>query len=154
MEELHGVYPPEGPLVSIILRTVDRVVDPEAPGDSPWRVKRLPLRSSIEEWDKSLERVAHQLNELEAQKHDLIAELLKVRETERSLREDLTNFSTFEQICNSGMLRNFKIDAESPFAQVILSLLQQTMELQLSHLQKEHTNGASDPQLRTPVPEE
>jgi hypothetical protein len=91
-----------------------------------------------------LPEVAHYLNELEETTASQATELSNVKEQLRSLREDLSQFSTFEQICNSGMLRNFKIDADSEFAQTILKLLQSTMELQINHLK-----GSTDRGLRS-----
>jgi chromosome segregation ATPase len=114
---------------------------------APYWVESCPSRTTLEEHVEHLEELAETLNDLEASKAQLEADLTDVLETCKSLREDLSNFSTFEQICNSGMLRNFKIDSESPFAQVILRLLQQTMELQLSHLRREH-----EPEPRIDVP--
>lgn len=87
------------------------------------------------EQESRLRQTSDLLNVLEVTVTALAAELSQVQELMRSLREDLHNFSTFEQICNSGMLRNFKIDSESEFAQTILSLLQRTMELQIHHLE-------------------
>lgn len=91
--------------------------------------------------ERELPEVAHYLNELEELTASQAAELSNVKEQLRSLREDLSQFSTFEQICNSGMLRNFKIDSESEFAQTILKLLQSTMELQIHHLKAETGRG-------------
>jgi Asp-tRNA(Asn)/Glu-tRNA(Gln) amidotransferase C subunit len=90
---------------------------------------------------KELPEVADYLNELEDTLASQATELSNVKEQLRSLREDLSQFSTFEQICNSGMLRNFKIDSESEFAKVILKLLQQTMELQINHLTERSDRG-------------
>ena len=78
------------------------------------------------------------VNELEEAKHNLETELLKERELRISLQEDVRQFNTFEQICNSGMLRNFKIDSEGDFGRTILGLLQKTMELQIDHLMPNH----------------
>lgn len=83
---------------------------------------------------EQLRAVAKHLNELEIRAHNQAVELQEGREKLASLLEEVKLFSTFEQICNSGMLRNFKIDPESDFAQVILGLLQRTMELQIDTL--------------------
>jgi hypothetical protein len=103
-------------------------------GEKIWRVGVQHPIADVAEHRHHLEQMAILLNELEASKANLEAKLTEVLKVNESLRQDLSNFSTFEQICNSGMLRNFKIDSESPFAQTILSLLQRTMELQISHL--------------------
>jgi len=153
MTEIYQRLEPDGQLRTINLLTVVRMEDPSDPTDSPWRVQRVGSSISAKEWEGQLIALAETLNNLEEQKHALITDLLKVKETQRSLQEDLRNFSTFEQICNSGMLRNFKIDSESPFAQVILSLLQQTMELQISHLQSRRQDGPDGTNIRTSVPE-
>jgi len=112
--------------------------DPQAEPGKQWVLvlgtNRRPYRFTTERLVETTREARLRLNYLEELVLSLTAELAKVKEKERSLREDLTQFSTFEQICNSGMLRNFKIDSESDFAKVILSLLQQTMELQISHL--------------------
>lgn len=100
-----------------------------------WRVGPQHPQPEVAEQRIHLEQMADYVTELEATRARLEAELLEEKKVCKSLREDLSNFSTFEQICNSGMLRNFKIDSESPFAQVILRLLQRTMELQISHLE-------------------
>jgi len=83
---------------------------------------------------KGLDEVVNLLNELEDSKRILEAELSKEKKLRKSLQEDLRQFSTFEQICNSGILRNFKIDAEGTTGQTILRMMLRTMELQLSHL--------------------
>ena len=90
---------------------------------------------------KELGEISDYVNELEARNTAIEVELTEVKEQMRSLRQDLHSFSTFEQICNSGMLRNFKIDAESEFAQTILGLLQKTMELQIHHLSEVANQG-------------
>jgi hypothetical protein len=100
-----------------------------------WRtVSYSGNRRTLEDFQGSQELAAKTLNDQEATIAHLRAELLASEQQRRSLLEDLSQYSTFEQICNSGMLRNLKIDSESPFAQTILSLLQKTMELQISHL--------------------
>jgi len=118
----------------------------DSPVGSRWRSgTHLQFTQSDRDWfNDRLERLTDQLNTYEETIALLEAELTSVHETARSLREDLVNFSTFEQICNSGMLRNFKIDSESEFAQTILNLLQQTMELQINHL-----NGQQKPTKET-----
>jgi len=107
----------------------------------------LQFTQSDRKWFQDrMDRITDQLNTYEATIARLETELTSVHETARSLREDLVNFSTFEQICNSGMLRNFKIDSESEFAQTILNLLQQTMELQINHLNGHRkTNKETEP---------
>ena len=90
---------------------------------------------------KELNEISDHVNDLEESEAKLEAELQEVKEQMRSLRQDLHSFSTFEQICNSGMLRNFKIDTESEFAQTILGLLQKTMELQIHHLSEVANQG-------------
>jgi chromosome segregation ATPase len=123
-----------------------------------WEVRGGFPQPTVEEHRIHLEQIAAHLNDLEAELAQRNADLQEACETIKSLRQDLNNFSTFEQICNSGMLRNFKIDSESPFAQTILSLLQRTMELQISHLHAEQitTNSrdtdetsAENPGIRT-----
>jgi len=106
-------------------------------GATVWRLSFHRTGVTFREHEDDLQRILDVLNTLEEARAYLKAELQEVEETCKSLREDLSNFSTFEQICNSGMLRNFKIDSESEFAKVILSLLQRTMELQIDHLQAE-----------------
>jgi uncharacterized coiled-coil protein SlyX len=104
-------------------------------------------RLSQQDHRNNLNEICDFLNEREATIAQLRAEMLEVTKELGSLRQDLTSFSTFEQICNSGMLRNFKIDSESEFAKTILNLLQRTMELQISHLRSEPsppTKGQSD----------
>lgn len=152
VSESLGVHETTGRLVPINLRKVIRSEDPDRP-TVLYRVGRFPLRVSTQEYDEHMEELVSLLNGLETAKAQLEAELTEVQETCKSLREDLSNFSTFEQICNSGMLRNFKIDSESPFAQVILRLLQQTMELQLSHLRRDHESDP-EPPVRTTLPKE
>lgn len=83
---------------------------------------------------KNLNEIAKRLSKLEESKANLERQVQEDKEELASLREEVKLFSTFEQICNSGMLRNFKIDPEGDFAQVILGLLQRTMELQINHL--------------------
>jgi len=103
---------------------------------------RFRMRPGLSLWDDrnfrkvEMGEVEDLLNDRERTIAQLEADLTEVTKTCKSLREDLSNFSTFEQICNSGMLRNFKIDSESDFAQTILQLLQRTMELQISHLER------------------
>lgn len=109
--------------------------DSHAPsGTLEWRVGSVGPGTTVEDHRKNLEQTSDLLNSLEVSKTRLEAELSEAQKTLKSLREDLSSFSTFEQICNSGMLRNFKIDSESEFAQTILRLLQRTMELQISLL--------------------
>lgn len=76
------------------------------------------------------------LNDLEDRIRTLEASLTKEEEHRKSLQQDLRQFSTFEQICNSGLLRNFKLEAEGEIGQAILGMMLRTMELQLGHLQK------------------
>jgi hypothetical protein len=82
----------------------------------------------------NLEEVANKVLYLETKVATQETQMREDRAELASLREEVKLFSTFEQICNSGMLRNFKIDPEGDFAQVILGLLQRTMELQINHL--------------------
>jgi len=89
---------------------------------------------SREKTQENLNEVAKRLTYLEESKANLERQVQEDKEELASLREEVKLFSTFEQICNSGMLRNFKIDPDSGFAQVILGLLQRTMELQIDHL--------------------
>lgn len=111
------------------------------------RWKRSTGRNvSWQEYRDHLDEICDTLNFLEEDKARLVTELQESRESLSSLRQELQHFSTFEQICNSGMLRNFKIDSESDFAQTILKLLQQTMELQISLL----TPGISQPRKEVP----
>jgi len=83
---------------------------------------------------RNLEEVASTLNLQAARIESLGEELSEAKKLIKSLSEDLTQFSAFEQICNSGLLRNLKVDGESDFAQTLLGLLQSTLELQVSHL--------------------
>jgi hypothetical protein len=99
-----------------------------------------------EEFLEGMEHSLDYLVQLEESRAKLEAELQEVKNQVKSLQQDLISFSTFEQICNSGMLRNFKIDPESEFAQTILELLKQTMELQIGHLQA--TPGESGRRLK------
>lgn len=108
--------------------------NPERQGNNRWWVGNLRSEVSQEDHRKNLEEICALLNDLEETTANQRAKLQEVEEKLKSLSEDLKSFSTFEQICNSGMLRNFKIDSESDFARTILNLLQQTMELQISHL--------------------
>lgn len=101
-----------------------------------WKLSYHEGSWTLNEVEDDLQEVRDRLNYLEAKVADLEPRIAKEVEHRRSLQEDLLKFSTFEQICNSGMLRNFKIDSDSDFAQVILELLQQTMELQIGHLQQ------------------
>jgi hypothetical protein len=121
-------------------------LDPDAPevrvlkqtfrGDGMvWVAKMQHPAFADSNWEK-FRTVAAYLNELEATKHRLEAELQEEKKLRISLQEDVRQFNTFEQICNSGMLRNFKIDPEGDFGLTILSLLQRTMELQIQHLGK------------------
>ena len=108
---------------------------PESEGNPVWVVA---WRSWTDERVReSLTETAQHLTNLEAHAATLEEQLAEERKLRKSLQEDLRQFSTFEQICNSGMLRNFKIDSESDFAQTILGYLQQTMELQINHLRQE-----------------
>jgi len=104
-------------------------------GVQHWTLQRVRSNTANRKrQEETLSKVPTLLNELEESKAQLEAELQRTCEIAESLRKDLVHFSTFEQICNSGMLRNFKIDSESDFAQTILKLLQQTMELQIQLL--------------------
>jgi chromosome segregation ATPase len=131
-----GAFNESGDLRPIRLWSLTRSSAPDPESKTHWKLGQMPLRSSTEDYRHHMEQTRSALNDLEATKARLEVELSEVTKTVRSLQEDLNNFSTFEQICNSGMLRNFKIDSESEFAQVILKLLQRTMELQISHLQQ------------------
>jgi len=115
-------------------------------GTKIWHVRAQFPKPEIAQHRHHLEQIADLLNEQEATIARLSQELSEVLKDCKSLREDLSSFSTFEQICNSGMLRNFKIDSESPFAQTILSLLQRTMELQISHLSDQIPDPERPPQ--------
>jgi len=100
-----------------------------------------------------LQEAANRMNYLENSKDKLERQVQEDKEELASLREEVKLFSTFEQICNSGMLRNFKIDPEGDFAQVILGLLQRTMELQINHLAGPSWTVAKTPLSRVPTPE-
>jgi len=120
---------PEEPEVRVLVQTFR--------GDGmSWvaRMQHPAIKGS--DWE-TFRTTAAYLNELEAAKRNLEAALQEERKLRASLQEDVRQFNTFEQICNSGMLRNFKIDPEGDFGQTILSLLQRTMELQISHLGKQ-----------------
>jgi len=144
--EVYGSYDLPGRMTPINLWKFQRN-NPEREGNDRWWVGNCGSRTSQEEHRNNLNETCDLLNNLEATIAQQRAEMLEVTEQLKSLRQDLTSFSTFEQICNSGMLRNFKIDSESDFARTILSLLQRTMELQISHLRSEPsppTKGQSD----------
>ena len=100
-----------------------------------WKAHREFSRTAKEQAGENARSVANSLNDLEEEVARLRSRLVEEQKLRMSLQEDVRQFSTFEQICNSGMLRNFKIDSESDFAQTILSLLERTMELQIGHLQ-------------------
>jgi hypothetical protein len=89
---------------------------------------------SEEDRQRNLREVASLLNLQNAKIESQAEELSEAKKLIKSLSEDLTQFSAFEQICNSGLLRNLKVDGESDFAQTLLGLLQSTLELQVSHL--------------------
>jgi hypothetical protein len=129
-----GVHGTDGKLHPIQLRKVESCQNEYGAISRPFTVGRLPLKVSLQEYEDHMDEVVNMLNDFDEARADLEQKLHDVQEDNRSLREDLKIFSTFEQICNSGMLRNFKIDSSSDFAQVILRLLQRTMELQISHL--------------------
>lgn len=153
MTDTLGIHDETGNLRPIRLWSLNRNSSPDlAPGDF-WKMNQMPLRTSLDDYRHHMEQTRNSLNDLEASKARLEAELTEVTKTVRSLREDLNNFSTFEQICNSGMLRNFKIDSESEFAQVILKLLQRTMELQITHLQQDHPEPDTVREEQSNVPE-
>jgi hypothetical protein len=118
---------------------------PGIDGNSEWRVGTTHPRLDVEGHRLNLEQTCDLLNSLEKTKAQLEADLTEAQKTLRSLQEDLSSFSTFEQVCNSGMLRNFKIDSESQFAQTILSLLQRVMELQISLLDPKTTERPEVP---------
>ena len=100
-----------------------------------WRAHREASKAASQQAGENARDIAAKLNSLEEEVARLESRLVEEQKLRMSLQEDVRQFSTFEQICNSGMLRNFKIDQESDFAQTILSLLKQTMELQIEHLQ-------------------
>lgn len=105
------------------------------PQQGVWKVGRSESNHRPQEQTlENLNEIAQRITKLEASKANLESQLQEDRAELTSLREEVKLFSTFEQICNSGMLRNFKIDPEGDFAQVILGLLQRTMELQINHL--------------------
>jgi hypothetical protein len=91
-------------------------------------------RDSKKKSRENLVEIALKVTTLEQRNASLEEQLREDRAELTSLREEVKLFSTFEQVCNSGMLRNFKIDPEGDFAKVILGLLQRTMELQITHL--------------------
>jgi len=109
--------------------------DPSSEASPEWVVAWRPWTDARVR--ESLTETAQHLTSLEEHAANLERQLSEERILRKSLQEDLRQFSTFEQICNSGMLRNFKIDSESDFAQTILGYLQQTMELQINHLKQE-----------------
>lgn len=122
--------------------------------ESYWRTTSYNgNRRTLEDFQGSQELAAKTLNDQEATIAHLRGELLESEKLRKSLSEDLSQYSTFEQICNSGMLRNLKIDSESPFAQTILSLLQRTMELQIAHLSPAGTTDSSEAPDEVPAGE-
>jgi hypothetical protein len=122
---------------------------PAEDGSRRWSVGWYSFESQSD-YEGHLNKAVSRLNELEETTVSLSAKLAEEQALRKSLQEDLQQFSVFEQICNSGMLRNFKIDSESDFAQVILKLLQQTMELQVSHLtQRKASSTEKEPPLRS-----
>jgi len=157
--DVPSTYDSPGKLVPIQLWTFQRN-DPDRDGNEHWRVGSPGSWISQQGHRDNLNKTCDLLNDQEATIARLRAEMSEVTKELGSLREDLKSFSTFEQICNSGMLRNFKIDSESPFAQTILNLLQRTMELQISHLDsaqpprtKEQSNENDTGKNGIPTPE-
>jgi len=100
-----------------------------------WKANREYSTAAKQQAGENARVIAAKLNSLEEEVARLESRLVEEQKLRMSLQEDVRQFSTFEQICNSGMLRNFKIDQESDFAQTILNLLKRTMELQIGHLQ-------------------
>jgi len=94
------------------------------------------LSLALERLQGQLKKMNKEIQSLKNQLQSKDRKLLEKVELVASLREEATQVSLFEQICNSGMLRNFKIDSESPFAQRILQFLETTMELQVRTLSR------------------
>jgi hypothetical protein len=150
--ETYGSYDLPGKMSPVLLWKFLRS-DLQKDGNNQWRVGNYGTNISQQEHRNNLNLICDLLNEHEATIAQQRAEMLKVEEQLKSLQEDLKSFSTFEQICNSGMLRNFKIDSESDFAQTILSLLQRTMELQISHLHQKSLPPTKEQNDETPDPD-